>query len=119
MTERLGALLGLDADDHGLEGLLGWVACLGDARPEEDYARLLEGAGLGVEMIERHDAALADLIEKIRLRLLGAEVAARVKAVALPGVDWAAARRMALAVTAAVDDGRLGYAVLVARRPAA
>lgn len=103
----------------GLEGLLGWVACVGDARPEEDYARLLEEAGLRVELIECHDAALADLVGKIRLRLLGAEVATRVREVKLPGVDWAVAREMALAVAAAVRGGSLGYAVLVARRPAA
>ena len=100
-----------------LDGLLSWVACVGDARPEEEYARLLGEAGLRVEVIERHDAALAELVGKIRLRLLGAEVAAGVMELPLRGVDWAAARRMAAVAAAAVHDGSLGYAVVVARRP--
>jgi len=102
-----------------LDGLLSWVACVGDARPEDGYARLLREAGLVVELIERHDSALADLVGTIRLRLLGAEVAATVKKLPLPGVDWAGARRMAAAAAAAVRDGSLGYAILIARRPKA
>ena len=102
-----------------LDGLLSWVACVGDARPEDEYARLLRQAGLVVEVIERHDAALADLVDTIRLRLLGAEVAATMKKLPLPGVDWGSARRMAAAAAAAVRDGSLGYAILVARRPKA
>ncbi|MGH7903109.1 MAG: class I SAM-dependent methyltransferase [Candidatus Dormibacteraceae bacterium] len=100
-----------------LDGLLSWVACVADARPEAEYAGLLEAAGLGVEVVERHDAALADLVATVRMRLLGAEVAARVKKLDLPGVDWSAAARMAVAAGAAVRDGALGYAIIVARRP--
>ena len=100
-----------------LDGLLSWVACVGDARPEEEYASLLVEAGLVVELVERHDAALAELVSTIRMRLLGAEVAAKAKRLDLPGVDWPAARRMASAADAAVRDGSLGYAVIVARRP--
>ena len=51
------------------------------------------------------------------MRLLGAEVAATLKRLDLPGVDWPAARRMASAAQPAVRDGDLGYAVIVARRP--
>ncbi|MHB8614231.1 MAG: class I SAM-dependent methyltransferase [Candidatus Dormibacteraceae bacterium] len=101
----------------GLDGLLGWVACIGDARPEEGYASLLVEAGLVVELVERHDASLAELVGTIRMRLLGAEVAVKAKRLDLPGVDWPAARRMASAADAAVRDGSLGYAVIVARRP--
>ena len=100
-----------------LDGLLSWVACVGDARPEEDYASLLVEAGLVVELVERHDAALAELVSQIRLRLLGTEVAIKLKGLDLPGVDWPAARRMAVAAQAAIRDGGLGYAVILARRP--
>ena len=100
-----------------LDGLLSWVACVGDARSEEAYASFLVEAGLVVELVERHDAALTELVRTIRMRLLGVEVAAKVKRLELPGVDWPAARRMAAAADAAVRDGSLGYAVIVARRP--
>lgn len=100
-----------------LDGLLSWVACIADARPEEEYVSLLVETGLVIGQVERHDAALAELVSKIRMRLLGAEVVAKLKRPDLPGVDWPAARRMAAAAEAAVRDGGLGYAVIVARRP--
>ncbi len=100
-----------------LDGLLSWVACVADARPEEGYASLLEDAGLMVELVERHDAALAELVSQIRMRVLGAEVAAKLKRLDLPGVDWPGARQVAATAQAAVRDGGLGYAVIVARRP--
>src|SRR5579863_2449644 len=42
-----------------LEGLLAWIACIADARPVEEYAAYLEGAGFEVPTIEAHNNALA------------------------------------------------------------
>jgi SAM-dependent methyltransferase len=84
-----------------LEGAAAWVACVGAATPLDELTAELERAGLAVEATERHDDALADLIERIgaRLRILG-----------LRPEIVAAARR-------AVDEGALGYAAVIARRP--
>lgn len=77
-------------------------ACVASARPLEDLVRLLSGAGLDVESTERHDGALHGLIERIagRLRPLGLDT--------FPLLS---------AARSAVQDGALGYGVVIARRP--
>jgi hypothetical protein len=92
------------ADPSRLPGelttVLGHVACVAAARPLEDLELLLEDAGLKVEESEHHDDALTELVDRIsdRLRPLGS----------LPLLS---------AAHAAIEDGALGYGVLVARKP--
>lgn len=99
-----------------LRGLDAWIACLGDARPLDELAALLEGAGLAVERAERRDGALGTLLERIDSRLRLARLAGRgtgeeLRAQAGRGLELVAAARAALA------DGALGYGLLVARKP--
>jgi ubiquinone/menaquinone biosynthesis C-methylase UbiE len=100
-----------------LGSLAAWVACIGDARPLEEYLALLEGAGLRIDCVERHDGALAELVEMVRTRLLTVQLAARLTAIPLPNVDWAEVRPMLRSAAAAVADGRLGYALIGATSP--
>jgi ubiquinone/menaquinone biosynthesis C-methylase UbiE len=60
-----------------LSSLAAWVACIGDARPLDEYLALLEAAGLRIDRVERHDRALVELVETVRTRLLAMQVAAR------------------------------------------
>jgi hypothetical protein len=48
-----------------LRGPAGRIACLADARPLAEYARILAAAGLTVVYQDRHDAALAAMIDQI------------------------------------------------------
>ena len=57
-----------------LEGLLAWIACIADARPVEEYAGYLRGAGFDVTTIEPHNNALAEMARDVQGRLLGIEV---------------------------------------------
>ena len=41
---------------HELTGLAAWVACIADARPLDEYAAILDRAGLRIVHTERHDA---------------------------------------------------------------
>jgi ubiquinone/menaquinone biosynthesis C-methylase UbiE len=100
-----------------LASLAAWVACIGDARPLEEYLALLEDAGLRIDCVERHDAALAELVETVRTRLLTVQFAAVLTAIPLPNVDWAEVRPMLQSAAAAVADGRLGYALIGASSP--
>jgi arsenite methyltransferase len=98
-----------------LRTLDGWVACLADARPLSGLVELLGGAGLVVEVVERHDDALARLLDRVdaRLRLARAGLA--------PDGDFGLIERGIGLVAAAQESlelGILGYAVVVARRPA-
>jgi len=101
----------------GLDDLLAWMACIADARPAEEYVRHLEVAGLELVTLEDHDEALVELVRSVRSRLLVAEVVARLRRMQLPGVDFESARSMARAAERAVLDGKLGYALILARRP--
>ncbi|HET8605467.1 MAG TPA: methyltransferase domain-containing protein [Gaiellaceae bacterium] len=91
-----------------LRSLQSRVACIGDARRLAEIARLLERHGFAVERTERHDDALATMLDRIDARmqlagLLGADAAER-------------GRALAGAARAALEAGLLGYGVVVARR---
>lgn len=102
-----------------LESLLAWVACIADARPLDGYVSVLEGSGLNVEEVQRHDQALAQTVSDVRGRLLGAEMLLKLGQVELPGANFDQAKRIARSAAAAVRQGQLGYALLLATRPPA
>ena len=102
-----------------LKGLLAWIACIGDALPLQNYASMLQKAGLSVAETEIHDDALAEMVRDVRSRLLGMEVATGLGKLRIPGIDLTEARRFAKAAAEAIRHGKLGYAILIARRPAA
>jgi SAM-dependent methyltransferase len=97
-----------------LRTLEAWIACLADARPLAGLVELLADAGLAVEVVERHDDALAHLLERVDARLglartglaLGAETGLLDR-----GSELVRVARESL------ELGILGYAVVVARRP--
>jgi SAM-dependent methyltransferase len=95
----------------GLRSRDAWVACLADARPLDELTRMLERAGLEPERVERHDPALAELLERVDARLRLARLVA-------PRFDRDIARvaRLVAAAGEALGSGALGYAVLVARK---
>lgn len=101
----------------GLEGLLSWIACIGDALPAERYVAILQHAGFEVHNIEDHNDALVDMVRQIQAKLLGAEIMAGLKKIDLPGVDFAAGKQFAQAALQAARDGALGYVLIPARRP--
>lgn len=99
-----------------LAGLTGWVACLGGAEPLETTAARVEAAGLVREATERHDDALAALLERVRYRLQAARIADTV----LPEpLRSGLGRGLAIveAAQAALADGVLGYGVVIASKP--
>jgi arsenite methyltransferase len=96
-----------------LTGLGAWVMCVADARSVDEYAALLTHAGLTVTHAERHDDAMATMIDQIEARLTVVRMTARPRAEAL-GVDFARAPVVLAAARAAVADGVLGYALLSA-----
>ena len=100
-----------------LETLMAWVACIADAQPVEDYAGLLTCAGFHIECMENHDEALKEMTQRIRMKLLGLEIAMGLGKLALPGFDPTAARQLSAAALQAVSQGQLGYAIVSATKP--
>ena len=94
-----------------LRCLAGWVACVADARPASELSALLERAGFRIESVERHDDALAHLLERVE---------ARIRAAALLDHDFGDAidegRGLGHAAREALGEGSLGYASILARR---
>jgi SAM-dependent methyltransferase len=95
-----------------LRSLAGWVACVGDARPLPELSALLARAGFVIERVERHDTALARLIERIDARLR----------IALPadagilGDGTGQGRALVQAARQALSEGKIGYASILAQR---
>lgn len=99
-----------------LSTLAAWVACVADAQPIERYTEILTGAGLRTVHTERHDDAVARMIEQIeaRVRLLRMTTPGRLAAA---DVDVDAVLRYCRLAKQAVDDGLIGYALLIAEKP--
>jgi arsenite methyltransferase len=100
-----------------LTSLGAWIACVADARPVDEYAAFLAAAGLRVTHTERHDAAIAAMVDQIEARLTLVRMTARARAEAL-GVDLDRAPAVLAAVRTAIGDGIIGYALLAAEKPA-
>ncbi|MGW5019493.1 class I SAM-dependent methyltransferase [Streptomyces cacaoi] len=100
-----------------LTGLAARIACVADARALEEYAAILAGAGLRTVRTERHDQAMVRMLDQIeaRLQLLRMTAAGRLTEA---GVDLDAAPAVLAAARAAVTAGTLGYALLIAEKPA-
>ena len=100
-----------------LSGLLAWVACIADAQPVDTYVRYLCEAEFRVERVEAHDESLLEMVNHVRMKLLGTETLVGLKKVELPGVDFTAAKGMARSALTAVHQGSLGYAIIHAAKP--
>lgn len=100
-----------------LEGLLAWISCIADAQPIESYLGWFRCAGLAPLASESHDEALLEMVRQIQAKLLFAEVMKGLKKIDWPGIDFAAAKQMAKAALAAVQQRRLGYAIMSAEKP--
>lgn len=100
-----------------LTGLMGWIACIADARAAEEYLAHLERAEFQSLSVEPHDEALAQMVRDIQGRLLAAELMVRLEKLSLPGVDFAEAKTTAACTAGAVRSGLLGYSLITAKKP--
>ena len=98
-----------------LQSLAGWVSCLADARPVEQYVEMLGDAGLRVTRQENHDDALARMVEQIEARLIAFRMA---KVPALADVDFDFALTRTAQAAKAVREGIAGYVLLIAEKEA-
>jgi hypothetical protein len=71
-----------------------------------------------VSEVESHNAALAEMVRNIRTRLLGAEMLVKLKKIELPfAIDFKEAKSMLRHAAEAVQEGKLGYVLLVGQSP--
>ncbi len=100
-----------------LDTLLGWVACLADARPLDEYVSFLGSAGFHGFVQERHDQALTKFVSGVKLKLLGLEVLARVGKAPVPLDEVVQGKQLAKSAAACIRHGQLGYALIGATAP--
>jgi SAM-dependent methyltransferase len=100
-----------------LSGLLAQIICIADALPLDRYEALLEGAGFRMDRVEPHPEVLESTVRDVRARLLGAELILKVKKIELPGVDLGQAKRVAASAAETIEEGTLGYGLLVGTLP--
>lgn len=100
-----------------LDGLLAWIACIGDAQPLESYAAWLVGAGLAVVASGDRSQCLQQMVQQIQGKLLLADIMIGLKKLDLPGLDIKQAKEFAAVAKNAIGNNKLGYALLVAQKP--
>jgi ubiquinone/menaquinone biosynthesis C-methylase UbiE len=100
-----------------LQSLIAWIVCVADAQPVENYMEWFRTAGLMPQLSESHDQVLIEMVHQVQAKLLGAEIMTGLKKIELPGIDLTAAKQMAKAALAAVQQGQLGYAIVIAEKP--
>jgi len=76
----------------------------------------LRGADLEVENVELHDDALAEMVQQIRTKLLGAEIMVGLRKLNQSGLDFGLAGQVAKSALAAIRQGQLGYAIITASK---
>ncbi len=96
-----------------LDGLLAWVACIADALPVEAYTTTLNQVGFAIELVEPHQAALTEMAQDVRRKLIGAELMIKLKKLAFPIADLEEAKGLARSAGEAIQEGKLGYAIII------
>jgi arsenite methyltransferase len=99
-----------------LDGLLAWIACIGDAQPLRNYAGYLAAAGLSVANTGQRNHYLQQMVQGIRSKLLIVEIMIGLKKLELPGLDLSQAKAFSKAAQDVIAADHLGYGLVVARK---
>jgi SAM-dependent methyltransferase len=97
-----------------LESLLGWVACVAGAGSPEGYVATLRTAGFTDFTFEDQGHALLELVDEIRRRLLGVELAVGLGKLDLGDLDLSERKRLARRAVELIENGVVGYALIAA-----
>ncbi|MDA0797808.1 MAG: class I SAM-dependent methyltransferase [Chloroflexi bacterium] len=98
-----------------LEGVTAAALCLAGAISLIGYARAIEDAGFAVEEARDLPDTVGGFIDKARNGLMLAEIAVGLGKLDVPATTLEPAKRAVKAARGLASDGRLGYALLVAR----
>lgn len=99
-----------------LQGLLAWIACIGDAQPAQRYESWLRAADFKItEQLDRSQC-LVEMVRQVSGRLLLAEVMTGLRKLDLPGFDPVQAKQFLAAASKAIAQGELGYVLLIANK---
>ena len=99
-----------------IQSLLSWVACIAGAGTPEQYVDTLEQAGFNDFTVEDCGAALLEMVNDVRRKLLSVELVAGLGKLDLGDLDLTEGKRLALRAVELIGAGVLGYTLIAARR---
>jgi arsenite methyltransferase len=100
-----------------LQNLLSWVACVAGAATPEEYATTLERAGFADFVTEDQGHALLELVNEVRKKLLGVELAVGLGKLDLGDLDLEEGKVLAGRAVELIEAGTVGYTLITATRP--
>jgi len=99
-----------------IQSLLAWVACVAGAGMPENYAATLSQAGFTDFTVEDQQDALLEMVNDVRRKLLGVELAAGLGKLNLGDLDLSEGKRLARRAVELIENGVVGYTLITARR---
>jgi len=99
-----------------IQSLLGWVACLAGAGSPELYVSILKDAGFTKFIIEDKRDSLLEMVNSVRRRLLGIELAIGMRKLELGDLDLARAKSLAQHAQKLIESGVIGYTLFKANK---
>lgn len=105
-----------DVLPEDLKNIIYRIACIADAKTIEGYKEILENAGFRNSYTEKHDDALLALIEKIRKRVLLAELAVGLGKLDLGNVDLKQGKKYIQRAIEEINRGTIGYALITGEK---
>jgi SAM-dependent methyltransferase len=119
---RLGGWLGLtDMTVSGplpddIRNLLAWLACVAGASTPEDYVATLRIAGFADFTVQRQRDALLEMVNDVRRKLMGVELAIGLGKLDLGDLDLSEGKRLARRAVELIEGGTVSYTLITARR---
>jgi ubiquinone/menaquinone biosynthesis C-methylase UbiE len=99
-----------------LRGLTATAGCIGGAVSMQEYQSLLEDTGFAVEVIEDCRAEAQAFMRDITGKLMMTEIAVKLGKIDVDATVIDEAKRVMASVRELVDDGAIGYGMIVARK---
>ena len=99
-----------------IQSLLAWVACLTGAGSPELYVSILKDAGFTEFLVEDKRDSLLEMVNNVRRRLLGIELAIGIRKLELGDIDLAKAKSLAQRAQELIESGVIGYTLFKANR---
>ncbi len=99
-----------------IQSLLAWVACIAGADTPEGYVATLKEAGFTNFGVQDRRDALLDMVNDVRRKLLGVELATGLGKLNLGDLDLKEGKRLAQRALELIEDGTAGYTLIAASR---
>jgi arsenite methyltransferase len=99
-----------------LQSLLAWVACVAGAGTPEEYVATLRRAGFEDFTVEDQRNALLEMVNDVRRKLLGAELAIGLGKLDLGDLDLSEGKRLVRRAIELIESGVVGYTLITARK---